>query len=281
MARHSTKQFVDEQIVANAVPTVSGRHDSIGLKHNGRWTVLVGADGKLTEAGKYYELQSNTKLAAGGFDYAQTPERVGDTEYIKMRNGKRAVTRRYSGGDWEFTTVGNKYYSQLHRNYIVKVPVVVSAEGQPDRKTNIPISLLGISWPRLALNKTEKERWKMARDMVSQYLSEDGLLMDDSGDKMRFDPNGNWDIMEETVGRDPDQRSAEVHVSRLVAPTKPTPIKFGNRGLKPVIVAGVDIKMKGEATGMQHRRTRSNPVKSCQFPFSSQILSAAFEDHKD
>ena len=58
---------------------------------------------------------------------SQTAVREGNAEYIKLRDGKRGITRQLSleTGEWVFTKLGLTYYKRLRRNYVVNVPVII------------------------------------------------------------------------------------------------------------------------------------------------------------
>ncbi len=68
------------------------------LRAGSRSVVLIGQDGKMTKAGEHYERASGQALGPGGYDRSQVPQRIGNTEYVKLRNGKRVKTRIWRVG---------------------------------------------------------------------------------------------------------------------------------------------------------------------------------------
>ena len=87
-------------------------NEGIGVQGGGRAIVLLNTHGKKTPAGLYWEGKSGEALPEGGY-LQQTPARDGNQETIKLRNGKRAVTRRWDTGpgDFKFTALGKSFYS--------------------------------------------------------------------------------------------------------------------------------------------------------------------------
>ena len=75
--------------------------------------------GQKTKAGEYFEKELGGEMpGGGGFNPTQAPQRVGITEYITMRDGKKRPTRRWDPGesDWVFTALGKSFYSTTKRN---------------------------------------------------------------------------------------------------------------------------------------------------------------------
>ena len=72
--------------------------------------------GRLTEAGKVF-------FPAGAplpFDHTQDPLQVGRSEYIRMYDGSRKLTRRMVGGEWtHFTQTGRDFYKQTQQTFIL------------------------------------------------------------------------------------------------------------------------------------------------------------------
>ena len=68
---------------------------------------LRGDNGTLTNAGKSWENLTGRALMAGGVQN-QIPQRDGNVETIKLRNGQRAITRRWlpALNKWRFTPLG-------------------------------------------------------------------------------------------------------------------------------------------------------------------------------
>jgi hypothetical protein len=54
---------------------------------------MIGDDGTVTRQGKYWEQKAGELLPAGGF-LQQKAVREGDVEFIRLRDGSKAVTRR-------------------------------------------------------------------------------------------------------------------------------------------------------------------------------------------
>ena len=123
----SKKRNVDE-LLAGGDTLSEGAHGT-ALRAGRSSILLARADGNLTDAGTYYPQRSGQKLDIAGFDLRQTPIRVGNTETVLMRSGKRVITRTWdpASGDHVFTKAGNAFYRQIRRNYVVNVPVI--AEG--------------------------------------------------------------------------------------------------------------------------------------------------------
>ena len=90
------------------------------LRGGNRLSWLSRADGSLTAAGNEYEARTGSQLPPSGLQ-AQNPLRKGNTETIKLRSGKRVVTRRFDGDEWKFTKAGNQFYKQLKRNFVVSL----------------------------------------------------------------------------------------------------------------------------------------------------------------
>ena len=179
--------------------------------------LLVRGDGSATAAGKYWERATGKSLPTGGWDPTQRPVRMGNTETIRLRNGKQAVTRTWDAadGEYRFTKLGHTFYKRLTRNYVVSVPVHITktdANGVPYKvKSSMPIEKAGIGRQTLPLNLTHAERLEKIKEMVKRQLPE-GTLMEFSREKWTYDDTGAWLIHEETIGVDPDTNQAEAHV---------------------------------------------------------------------
>ena len=78
------------------------------LRAGKRSVVLIGQDGEMTKAGEYYERATGQELGPGGYDRSQVPQRVGNTEYVKLRNGTRVKTRIWdeASGEYNFYQAG-------------------------------------------------------------------------------------------------------------------------------------------------------------------------------
>ena len=78
------------------------------LLRSGKKFITLARNGDPTLAGKYYEQQTNTTLEAGGYNLTQTPIREGNTEFVKLRSGKKGKTRVWNAisGEYRFTKEG-------------------------------------------------------------------------------------------------------------------------------------------------------------------------------
>jgi len=113
----ASKRKVDELLGSGARLSEGARGTAL---RSGRSSVLLArANGELTAAGKHYEQSSGQKLEPSGFDIRQDPIRVGNTETVLNRAGKRIVTRTWNPAtnDFVFTKAGHAFYRQIRRNY--------------------------------------------------------------------------------------------------------------------------------------------------------------------
>jgi hypothetical protein len=78
------------------------------------------------DTGRHWEQKAGEVLPAGGF-MQQVALREGNVEHIKLRDGSKAVTRRWDAvtGDCEFNRLGKRYYTMLCRKFVVSVRVTV------------------------------------------------------------------------------------------------------------------------------------------------------------
>ena len=103
----ASKRKVEELLGAGARLSEGIRGTAL---RSGRSSVLLArADGNLTVAGRHYEQSSGQKLAPSGFDVRKIPIRVGNTETVLSRAGKRVVTTTWDpvSVDYAFTKTGN------------------------------------------------------------------------------------------------------------------------------------------------------------------------------
>ena len=90
--------------------------------------------------------------------------REGNTERVKLRNGKTVITRQWDSvsGEYKFTKQGDQFYKQLRRNYVVQIPVKIVGRRLNGTtytiKSNMPIEKLGLTKQQLPLNLTHAER---------------------------------------------------------------------------------------------------------------------------
>ena len=119
------KRKVDSLLSQNA--TIVEKASTI-LRKGKSFITLAKLDGSLTTAGRYYEQKSGKLLdPTSGYDLQQTPMREGNTEKVRLRNGKTVITRQWDSvsGEYKFTKQGNQFYKQLRRNYVVQIPVKI------------------------------------------------------------------------------------------------------------------------------------------------------------
>ena len=142
---------VDELVNAGHQPVVTKSGSVLMRNGAGKSVTLQRPSGKRTAAGKYFEGQGGS-IPGGdtGYDPKIIPERIGNTEFIRMKSGKTRVTRRWDPveSDWSFTALGRSFYSSTKRNYVVQVPVIVRGQrqkgkGSYEMKSWLPISKLG------------------------------------------------------------------------------------------------------------------------------------------
>ena len=184
---------------------------------------------------------------------AQKPIRKGNTETIKLRNGERAITRRYDKNkqEWKFTKTGKEFYKTLTRHYVVSIPVKL--KGQRKDGTNytqegmhIPITKLGVNEPSIALDESTPRRRAKIKQMVLDSLppARGGslIVMEHSEQSWEYDDEGEWLISEETVGT------------------------VGNDAEVSVVV---------------NRPLGTSPIHTDTFLLSKHILPLAYENHND
>ena len=143
---------------------------------------------------------------------------MGNTETVRLRGGARGVTRRYDPVTraWVFTNLGSRFYRQIRRNYVVSVPVIIQARRQNDttyqKKTSAPLEKLSIARPSIALDLDTPRRHEKIKQMVLGQLQTGLPVFEHSNELTWYDPDGQWDIWEETVGTDPDTGRGEAHL---------------------------------------------------------------------
>ena len=209
------KRKVDSLLSQNA--TIVEKTNTI-LRKGKSFITLAKVDGNLTIAGRYYEQKTGKALDPSGYDLQQTPMREGNTERVKLRNGKTVITRQWDAvsGEYRFTKQGDQFYKQLRRNYVVQIPVKIVGKRLNGTtytiKSSMPIEKLGLTRKQLPLNLTHAERKAKLKEMVEDELPLSGTLMQHSQEEYTYDSSGAWAISEETVGTDPDTGRAESHV---------------------------------------------------------------------
>ena len=111
----STKQRVKSFIDAGSRPVLDQKSKSfLMLKGpNRKYVQLSKNDGEPTTAGLFWQELTGEQLPQSGY-MTQAAVREGNVEYIKTRDGKRAITRRLNvqNGEWIFTQLGLRYYKK-------------------------------------------------------------------------------------------------------------------------------------------------------------------------
>ena len=99
------QQFIDQ----GARPRFD-RSDALQLRTGRRFVRLSAPSGELTAAGNEYETRTGETLPDSGFQN-QKAVRKGNTETIRLCDGRRAMRRRWNATSnrWDFTNLGNKY----------------------------------------------------------------------------------------------------------------------------------------------------------------------------
>ena len=153
-------------------------------------------------------------MQQGGF-LQQAARREGNTETIALRNGKRAVTRRWdpASNEFKFTAIGKKYYSTLRRNYVVDVPIIIKGKRKNgtryEIKSHTKMEKLGMRPVEVPLNLTLDQRREYIKRAVEAAVAKDKPLYQVSDEEWSYDAHGTWAIHEETVGVDPDSGKPE------------------------------------------------------------------------
>ena len=79
-------EFLRAAIAAGGNPQIAASGATV-LRDGRKFKQLVSSGGKLTEAGRLYQGETNTVLDTNPYDTAQAPMREGNAEYISMRRG--------------------------------------------------------------------------------------------------------------------------------------------------------------------------------------------------
>ena len=91
--RKNTRSKLDELLSSGARPEKMKTTEGLGVRSGRRMIPLTDAAGNKTIAGIYWEQNTHEPLQEAGF-LQQQVVREGNTETIKLRDGKRGVTRR-------------------------------------------------------------------------------------------------------------------------------------------------------------------------------------------
>ena len=107
---------IQELLTAGATPVFSAGDDRLMLRAGRRYARLSDDAGALTGAGAHYQALTGSELPVSGFQ-RQAPQRVGNTETVRLRGGARGVTCRYDpvSRAWSFTNLGSRFYRQIRR----------------------------------------------------------------------------------------------------------------------------------------------------------------------
>ena len=184
------QQFID----GGARPRFDA-NDALQMRIGRRIVRLSAPSGELTAAGHEYEARTGETLPASGFQN-QKAVRKGNTETVKLRDGRRGITRKWNaaGNRWDFTKLGTRYYKRLRRNWVVQVPVTIKGV-RTDRSTYevkgvVPIAKMGMTAPNLALDADTPTRNRRAKQMVLDQIPDDGVIYEYSHERYEFDPEG-------------------------------------------------------------------------------------------
>lgn len=218
--RKSTRTLLDALRADGAQPKKLKTTEAIGVQSGRRVVTLVDSSGEKTAAGLYWEQKSGTDLPAGGF-LQQAAERNGNVETIRLRDGRKAVTRRWDAatGEYKFTALGKKYYSTLRRNYVVDVPVVIKGKRKDGTtyqiKSHLKMEKLGLRPVQVPLHLSLEERRAYVKASVKRSMEQNpNALYEVSDEQWWYDDSdsASWAVHEETVGVDPLTREGESHV---------------------------------------------------------------------
>ena len=122
-------QFLNKAIEANNRPRKTP-NDSILLRHGSSYKTLVSTSGALTKAGEEYQKLTNSTLLTFSYDAQQTPKRIGNQEFIKLRGrgGKERLVRTFDPtandgqGKYKYTQIGKQFFAKKVTEYVVRVP---------------------------------------------------------------------------------------------------------------------------------------------------------------
>ena len=133
------RKFITQAIEQGRTPKRTG-NESIILRNNNEFRVLVSTVGSLRKAGHICQELANRELETFSFDPKQLPARNGNVESIKLRGGKERVVRTFdptandAKGEFRYTALGKKFFSKKQVGYIVRAPATFSgtrSNGRP------------------------------------------------------------------------------------------------------------------------------------------------------
>jgi hypothetical protein len=248
MPRRRDRELVDKLIAAGATPSKLRGSEGISLVLGKRRVRMVSDSGEGTPQGRYWEQRTGGLLPAGGF-MQQAAVRKGNVEFIRMRDGTKGVTRRWdeARGDYDYPRLGRKHYTQLRRNYVVSVPVLVRGN-RADRSTytykaHIAVEKSGLRAHELPLSLKSPERYERVKAMIRVEIPEDCVTYEVPEEKWELDPRGGWKVSGEMVATDPDTGEAEAHVvldRRVGALPLPPPTRLFPEAVCPEAIESHD-----------------------------------------
>jgi hypothetical protein len=214
IVRKGIRAMIDEAVANNLKPEKFRQSEGIVIKIGDSRIKLINDAGQRTPAG---ELKAPQLIPQHGGFIQQTPFREGNSEFIKMRNGSKAVTRKFSPGtgEWKFTKVGTAFYRAMpRRNYVVSVPVTIHGKRKNGTtytlKSHMPVSKLGLKPSQVPMSLSEDERRALVKGLVKKDLPS-GALYEMSDETWSLDDGGSWLISEELVAVDPETGHAEAN----------------------------------------------------------------------
>ena len=197
------RKFITQAIEQGRTPKRTG-NESIILRNNNEFRVLVSTVGSLTKAGHIYEELANTELETFSFDPKQLPARNGNVESIKLRGGKERVVRTFdptandAKGEFRYTALGKKFFSKKQVEYIVRVPATFSgtrSNGQPYSREGFYPVHQPVSVP-MTYTTTQRDA-HIKRHVTSTF--NDGIIAEYSQEQIKYRPTGQWSIVEMTT----------------------------------------------------------------------------------
>jgi len=102
------------------------QRDILTLQLDRKRVILVGANGRVTAAGGFYQRETG-RLLPRALDNAPAPVRVGNSEFLTVRGKKRRL-RTWDAGEnvFNYTSAGIKWYQTRRVEAVVSVPVEIN-----------------------------------------------------------------------------------------------------------------------------------------------------------
>jgi len=174
MVTRKTKPTIVTLDEGGVEPTKLKVNDAIAPARGRVIIVLVDTHGKKTAAGEYWGTYTNRIFPSGGFQ-PQTPIREGNTETIMPRSGKKGVTPRWATeGEFNFSKLGDKYYSTQMQIYVVQVPVKIQGKRRDGTTytthSHLPVERLGLNAQTLPLNMSIRQRDRKLQEIIMAEL---------------------------------------------------------------------------------------------------------------